>query len=182
MCSLRSRWEGAATALLLAFGRPGSAPNLALPTGLLLDAELAFHPGARPLRATLGTRYPAPEAPDPTDTTPEGLELTEALDAFGQALGDDPWLDSWPVVLRQVVPAPTAVGWELADPATARSIPVDRRSVPDAGLWRLLAVSGGRPLTLFGECGHRGFTPVTAWYRDGGAVRTLAVAQFGGRS
>ena len=168
-------------ALLLAFGRPGSAPDLALPTGLLLDAELAFHPGARPLRATLGTRYPAPEAPDPTDTTPEGLELTEALDAFGQALGDDPWLDSWPVVLRQVVPAPTAVGWELADPATARSIPVDRRSVPDAGLWRLLAVSGGRPLTLFGECGHRGFTPVTAWYRDGGAVRTLAVAQFGGR-
>jgi hypothetical protein len=170
-------------ALLLAFGRPGSAPDLALPTGLPLDAELAFHPGAHPLRAALGTRYALPETPatSTADQVPEGLDLTAALDAYGRALGDDPWLESWPVVLRQVVPAPTAIGWELADTATQQSIPVDRRSVPDSGLWRLLAVSGGRPLTLFGECGHRGFTPVTAWYRDGGSIRTLAVAQFGGR-
>jgi hypothetical protein len=170
-------------ALLLAFGRPGSAPDLALPTGLPLDAELAFHPGAHPLRAALGTRYALPETPatSTADQVPEGLDLTAALDAYGRALGDDPWLESWPVVLRQVVPAPTAIGWELADTATEQSIPVDRRSVPDSGLWRLLAVSGGRPLTLFGECGHRGFTPVTAWYRDGGSIRTLAAAQFGGR-
>ncbi|WP_042401050.1 SWIM zinc finger family protein [Streptacidiphilus carbonis] len=168
-------------ALLLAFGRPGTGPDLALPTGLRLDAELAFHPGVRPLRATLGTRYAAPAAPAAAETEPEGLDLTAALDAYGRALGDDPWLESWPVVLRQVVPAPTAIGWELADPATAQSIPVDRRPVPDSGLWRLLSVSGGRPLTLFGECGHRGFTPVTAWYQDDGATRTLAVTQLGGR-
>ncbi len=168
-------------ALLLAFGRPGTAPDLALPTGLLLDAELAFHPGVRPLRAALGTRYAAPETPEPTGAAPEGLDLTAALDAYGRALGDDPWLESWPVVLRRVIPAPTAIGWELADPATEQSLPVDRRSVPDSGLWRLLAASGGRPLTLFGECGHRGFTPVTAWYQDGGTVRPLTVAQFGGR-
>ncbi|MEV7026425.1 SWIM zinc finger family protein, partial [Kitasatospora sp. NPDC093558] len=57
-------------ALLLAFGRPGQAPDLALPTGHVLEAELAFHPGARPLRAALGTRYGAP-APGPA-APPDG--------------------------------------------------------------------------------------------------------------
>ena len=164
-------------ALLLSFGRPGLAPELALPTGLLLDAELAFHPGARPLRAVLGTRYGVPVPPPPVEAVPAGLTLDAALDAYGRALGDDPWLESWPVVLHRVVPAPTAIGWELADrsgPVPA-AIPVDRRGTPDAGLWRLAAVSAGRPLTLFGECGHRGFTPVTAWYPEGSAIRTLGV-------
>ncbi|QMU72665.1 SWIM zinc finger family protein [Streptacidiphilus sp. P02-A3a] len=169
-------------ALLLSFGRPGSAPDLALPTGLRLDAEVAFHPGARPLRAALGTRFSAPSVPSPAEAVPPGLRLEAALDAYGRALSDDPWLDSWPVVLERVVPLPGALGWELADhsgPAPV-AIPVDRRSTPDSGLWRLAAVSGGRPLTLFGECGHRGFTPITAWYHeetsgDPRRIRTLGV-------
>jgi hypothetical protein len=169
--------ESGRDALLLSFGRPGLAPELALPTGLLLDAELAFHPGARPLRAVLGTRFDAPVAPGPAAAVPAGLGLDAALDAYGRALGDDPWLESWPVVLSAVVPTPTPLGWELADrtgPAPT-AIPVDRRSTPDTGLWQLAAVSGGRPLTLFGECGHRGFTPITAWYPDGQRIRTLGV-------
>ncbi|MFC1417083.1 SWIM zinc finger family protein [Streptacidiphilus cavernicola] len=164
-------------ALLLSFGRPGVGPEPALPTGLLLDAELAFHPGARPLRAALGPRFGAPVPPPPGQAVPEGVSLDAALDAYGRALGDDPWLESWPVLLRRVVPVPTALGWELVDrsgPSPA-AIPVDRRGAPDAALWRLAAVSGGRPLTLFGECGHRGFSPVTAWYPDGPSIRTLGV-------
>ncbi|WP_370148581.1 SWIM zinc finger family protein [Streptacidiphilus sp. EB129] len=167
------------TALLLAFGRPGQAPDLALPTGMLLDAELAFHPGARPLRAALGTRFAAPAAPGAAEAVPPGLRLDAALEAYGLALGDDPWLESWPVVLDQVVPTPTDHGWELADhdAAQPQSIPVDRRASSDAGLWRLAAVSGGRPLTVFGEVGHRGFTPVTAWYPDAARTRALGLAR-----
>ena len=178
----RQIWlRGSATgrdALLLSFGRPGTGPETALPTGLLLDAELAFHPGARPLRAALGPRFGAPVPPPPAEAVPDGLSLDAALDAYGAALGDDPWLESWPVVLREVVPAPTALGWELADRSgpDPAAIPVDRRSTPDTALWRLAAVSGGRPITLFGECGHRGFAPVTAWYPDGQQIRTMGVS------
>jgi len=174
---LRGR-ESGRCALLLSFGRPGTAPELALPTGLQLDAELAFHPGARPLRAVLGTRFSPPSPPAGAEAVPPGLRLEEALDAYGRALGGDPWLDSWPVVLDQVVPVPGPLGWELADhggPAPV-SIPVDGRSTPGTGLWRLAAVSAGRPLTLFGECGHRGFTPITAWYADDARIRTLGVS------
>ncbi|MFD5561801.1 SWIM zinc finger family protein [Kitasatospora griseola] len=146
-------------ALLLAFGRPGQAPDLALPTGRLLEADVAFHPGARPLRAVLGTRYGDPE-PAPA-TVPAGFSPAEALAAYGDAVAEDPWLDSWPAVLTDVVPVLTPDGWQLTD--GRHTLPVRRGALADAALWRLAAVSAGHPVTLFGECGHAGFTPVTAW-------------------
>jgi hypothetical protein len=144
------------TALLLSFGRPGVAPELALPTGLALDADLAFHPAARPLRAALGSRHAAP-VPAPA---PPGVSIGAALDAYAAALGDDPWQTSWPVVVSGVVPVPTETGWSLADATGA--IPLRAGS-----LWRLVAASRGRPVTLFGECGYRGFDAVTAWTDEG---------------
>ncbi|WP_344459839.1 SWIM zinc finger family protein [Kitasatospora kazusensis] len=157
-------------ALLLAFGRTGQAPDLALPTGRLLEAELAFHPGARPLRAALGTRYGAPE-PGPAGQ-PAGLTPEEAVAGYGAAVADDPWLESWPTVLTGVVPVLGPDGWQLTD--GRHSLPVRRGSVPEAALWRLAAVSAGHPVTLFGEYGYAGFAPVTAWGRDG---RPTGIAQ-----
>ncbi|WP_371481087.1 SWIM zinc finger family protein [Kitasatospora sp. NBC_00315] len=151
-------------ALLLAFGRPGRAPELALPTGHLLEAELAFHPGARPLRAALGARYGAPE-PAGVPGAPAGLTPGEAMAEYGSAVADDPWLESWPTVLSGVVPVHDVDGWHLTDGRHA--LPARRATTPETALWRLAAVSGGRPVTLFGECGHRGFTPVTVWDEQG---------------
>ncbi|MEV7214829.1 SWIM zinc finger family protein [Kitasatospora cineracea] len=146
-------------ALLLAFGRPGQAPDLALPTGRLLEADLAYHPGARPLRAVLGTRYGSPE-PAPA-AAPAGLPPAAALAEYGAAVAEDPWLDSWPAVLADVVPVRTPDGWQLTD--GTHTLPVRRGALPEPALWRLAAVSAGHPVTLFGECGHHGFAPVTAW-------------------
>ncbi|MBF9067837.1 SWIM zinc finger family protein [Streptacidiphilus fuscans] len=148
--------ESGRTALLLSFGRPGVAPELALPTGLALDAELAFHPAARPLRAALGTRHAGPAAAP----RPSGVTIDAALDTYAAALGDDPWLTSWPVVVSDVVPVPTETGWSLVD--GTGSIPLRSGS-----FWRLVAASQGRPVTLFGECGCRGFDAVTAWTNEG---------------
>lgn len=45
-------------ALHLSFGGSTGRPlDLALPPGLVLDADLAYYPGARPLRATFGERH-----------------------------------------------------------------------------------------------------------------------------
>lgn len=136
-------------ALLLAFGRPGQAPDLGLPTGHLLEAELAFHPGARPLRAVLGTRYGAPAA---QPAAPPGVRPAEALAGYGEAVADDPWVEAWPTVLAGVVPVPGAAGWQLTDGQQAVTV----TGTSESALWRLAAVSGGRPVTVFGECGHRG--------------------------
>jgi hypothetical protein len=69
-----------------------------------------------------------------------------------------------------VVPVPAADGWHLVDGDGRRQLPVHHRGGGEAGLWRLAAVSGGRPVTVFGECGHRGFAPVTVWTADGSAT------------
>ncbi|MFC5647193.1 SWIM zinc finger family protein [Kitasatospora cinereorecta] len=158
------------SAVLLAFGRPGQAPDLALPTGRVLEAELAFHPGARPLRAVLGTRYGTPE-PAPAEA-PAGLSPEEAMAEYGEAVADDPWLDAWPTVLTGVVPVLGPEGWQLTDGLSA--LRVRRGSVPEAALWRLAAASAGHPVTLFGECGHAGFAPVTAWTES---ARPIGVTQ-----
>ena len=159
--------ESGRAALLLSFGAAGRAPAQALPPGLALDAEVAYYPGGQPLRAVLGEQFGAPSPAGP----PPGPGPAGALDAYASALRGDPWLDAWPVVLSGVVPIPGSTGgtpWQLAEaePAAgagdATALPVDPRATA-AGLWRLMSVSGGGPVTVFGECGHRGFMPLTAW-------------------
>ncbi|MFG2891973.1 SWIM zinc finger family protein [Streptomyces sp. NPDC048248] len=148
-------------ALHLSFGGAHRPLETALPPGLVLDAELAYYPGARPLRATLGERL-APATPGPV---PPGNGIDAALASYGDALRDDPWLDSWPVVLADVTPIPgrEGSGWQLADADGESALPLDPRFVGRTGLWQLASLSGGAPITVFGECGHRGFLPLTAW-------------------
>ncbi|MCY0926052.1 SWIM zinc finger family protein [Streptomyces sp. H27-H1] len=165
-------------ALVLDFGPPGRPPGLALPVGLALEAEARFRPGSAGLRADLGERFgPA----SPSRTAPTGMSTGAALEAYGAALREDPWLESWPVVLGPVVPIPgqrqggrqgdqqDSAAWQLADAEGTSALPVPLTgsgSRPGTGLWQLAALSGGGPLTVFGECGHRGFTPLTAWQPD----------------
>ncbi|NGN69203.1 SWIM zinc finger family protein [Streptomyces sp. A7024] len=149
--------ESGRMALLLSYGAAGRAPELALPTGLSLDADLAYYPGAHPLRATLGTRHDAPIR----GTEPPGEHIDTAIAAYATALTADPWLDSTPTVLTDVIPIP-GDDWQVADHQGEKALPVNGH---DTDLWRLLSISGGRPVTLFGELGHEGFRPLTTWYR-----------------
>ncbi|THA69334.1 SWIM zinc finger family protein [Streptomyces sp. A0958] len=152
--------ESGRTALLLSFGAAGRSPGQALPVGVTIDAELTPHPGSGQLRAELGERFGVPE---PAGTPPPGVPVTEAITAYGRALGDDPWLESWPVTLRDVIPVPAADGWQLVDAQGREALPVAAAALSRPALWKLVAVSGGGPLTVFGECGHRGFDPLAAW-------------------
>ncbi|MGW4195443.1 hypothetical protein [Streptomyces sp. NPDC005004] len=183
------------TRLLLSYGAAGRAPELSLPVGHMLEADLTGYAGAGQLRAALGERY-APATPA-TDR-PAGLTTAQAAARYGDALREDPWLDTVPVILAGVVPVPDARpgSWQLADaeadpkeeagtkteaapkerdpeepgptepepdPPVPTALPLTPTSLTRPGLWRLIALSGGTPLTVFGELGHRGFTPLTAW-------------------
>ncbi|MER7487249.1 SWIM zinc finger family protein [Streptomyces sp. NPDC126497] len=148
------------TALLLSYGAAGRAPELTLPVGLALDAELTAYPGAGRPRAALGERF-APAAP--TDVRPPGTTTSRAAARYGEALRDDPWLESVPVTLDRVVPAPDGDGWQLADADEDAALPLTPAARSRPGLWRLVALSGGAPVRVFGECGHQGFTPLAAW-------------------
>ncbi|MFF7519133.1 SWIM zinc finger family protein [Streptomyces pseudovenezuelae] len=157
------------TALLLSYGAAGRAPELALPVGLELEAEVSPYPGTGQLRAALGEQF-AP--PAPSAARPPGVTTEQAAARYGEALRDDPWLDSVPVTLDRVIPAPDGNSWQLADAEGDSALPLTASAHSRPGLWRLVALSGGAPVKVFGECGHRGFTPLTAWPEGPGeAVR-----------
>lgn len=161
--------ESGRTALLLSFGAMGRAPELALPVGVTIDAELTPYPGGG-LRADLGRQFAplaaAPGTPVP-DSPPPGGSTAAALTAYGEALRGDPWLDAWPVTLRDVIPVPSEGGWQLADAESASALPLSSAALSRPGLWKLVALSGGGPVTVFGELGHRGFDPFAAWDTGG---------------
>ncbi|MFJ5557764.1 SWIM zinc finger family protein [Streptomyces sp. NPDC093250] len=148
------------TAVLLSYGAAGRSPELALPVGLALDAEVSAYPGAGQVRVALREQF-AP--PGPTAARPPGTTTGRAVARYGEALRDDPWLDSVPVTLDRVIPVPDGEGWQLADADVDAALPLTPAARSRPGLWRLVALSGGAPVRVFGECGHQGFTPLAAW-------------------
>ncbi|MEU3946093.1 SWIM zinc finger family protein [Streptomyces sp. NPDC029526] len=158
------------TALLLSYGAAGRAPELSLPVGLALDAELAAYPGTGQQRAALRERFGAPE---PATARPPGVTTAGAARRYGDALRDDPWLDGVPVTLDRVVPVPDGAGWQLADADADTALPLTPAACSRSGLWRLVSLAGGTPVRVFGEYGHQGFTPLAAWPEGPGEVVPL---------
>ncbi|WP_285703183.1 SWIM zinc finger family protein [Microtetraspora sp. NBRC 16547] len=177
---LRGRETGRA-ALVLSFAPVGQALDASLVSGTTVDADLAFYPGSAPLRALVARRHGAVQA-----GPPPGLSAARIPGLLAGVLAGDPWTESWPVVLSGVVPANDG-GWLLADPGPLDSGPLDSGpldSGPDlvpevSGLrldssigtpWRLLAVSGGHPVTVACEWTPRGLRPLTTWDEEGKVV------------
>ena len=148
---LRGRRTGR-FALVLSFAAIGQSLDDSLTVGTVVDANLAFYPAAVPLRALVATRYDTIG-----DGPPSGATVAALLAGYAAALGEDPWLDTWPAVL-EATPARAPVPG-LHD-AAGDAVPLH----PGAGdCWTLFALSGGRPLTVAGEWTPRGLWPLTAW-------------------
>jgi hypothetical protein len=157
---LRGRDSGR-TALVLSFAAVGQSLDDSLTVGTETDADLAFYPAAVPLRALVAARHDTGPGGVPPGATVAGL-----LAGYAAALGRDPWLDTWPAVLEATpARAPRPCLYDAAGDA----VPLH----PGAGdCWPLLALSGGRPLTVAAEWTPHGLWPLTAW-NEGGTVVLL---------
>ncbi|MFH5212250.1 SWIM zinc finger family protein [Antrihabitans sp. NCIMB 15449] len=159
---LRER-ESNSWAVLLDFshGTPNFPADLP-PLGSLIDADLHYYPGAASLRAKLGERHSKPE---PFTTLPAtGIE--EALDDYAAAIGRDPWLRSWPVCLKDVIPTFSGDEWHVID-HTGRAIAIST-PLDEPPPWTLLGFSGGYPVTIIGEWTSDGIRVISAF--SGGRV------------
>ena len=143
-------------ALLLdyAFGEAGLVPGFA--PGAILDGELAFYPSAWPLRAL------APETlavlPEKAEKLPGFDSVASLAHAFATALGAQPWLAQFPAALNAVLPYAHNGSFGLADTA-GQQLPLANGET--AG-WPLVALAGGRPLTVFGEWNGSVFLALSA--------------------
>jgi hypothetical protein len=152
---LRGRSSGR-FALVLSFAAAGQSLDESLTVGTEVDAELVFYPAAVPMRALVAVRHDQARA-----SAPPGQTVAQLLTSWAQALGADPWLDSWPAV---VAATPARSGRPCLLDADGDALPLH----PGAGdCWPLFALSGGAPLTVAGEWSPRGLWPLTAWDQTG---------------
>jgi hypothetical protein len=157
---LRGRRTGR-PALVLSFAAAGQPLADALTVGTEIEADLAFYPAAVPLRALVATGNDGAAARPPAGGPVAGL-----LADYAAALGEDPWLDTWPGVLEAT---PARAPLPCLSDAAGHGLPLH----PGAGdCWPLFALSGGGPLTVAGEWSPRGLWPLTAW-DEGGTVALL---------
>jgi hypothetical protein len=150
-------------ALLLDFAPPGAPLEPRPAPGMALEATLAFHPSATPLRALLSE--PGPVEPGPGSFGSGGAGA--ALRSAASAVALNPWLEEWPVVLGAAVPDGSDGGaWSVT--TSEGALPLGGSA---AARWRLIAVSGGRPVSVFGLWDGATLTPLAA----GDGTRTVAL-------
>lgn len=152
-------------ALIVQFTPPGGSFEGDYVAGSVLGGTLAFFPAAAPLRALpvaeLERRADAPAQ------LPGAGGFGAALRGWAAALAADPWLERWPVVLREATPVRHDGRWWLRDDAGLLA-PLARGEH-----WRLIALAGGAALQVSGEWDGRALAPLAALGEDARIV-TLA--------
>lgn len=141
------------TALVLDFAATQEPLPSELVPGTLVDADLAFFPGAWPQRALVAEIHDAAQPMTGWHGLPT---VDEALAVHARALAANPWLDRLPMVLDGVVPGD---GRRARDGAGAAV----HLLLEEPGWWTLLAVSGGHPVGLAGEWHDGALRPLTVW-------------------
>ncbi|WP_030454219.1 SWIM zinc finger family protein [Herbidospora cretacea] len=143
-------------ALVLSFAPPGQPLDASLVLGTRVDADVSYYPGAAPLRALIADRYGAavPARAPASGVTVEGVPRVVA-----DVLTRDPWTESWPLVITGARVGRDGGEWRLVGDSGQAL-----RLHPSAGdPWKLVAVSGGRPVTVAVEWTPDGLRPLTTW-------------------
>ncbi len=156
---------GGRAALIWQFAYGKQAFDTSLVPGTVLEAELAFYLSAYPLRALVKARHAVSSQIDALG----GYEsIAAAVEAYTIALSRNPWVRQFPCLLQNVVITKRSEdSWSVRD-GVGRLAPLSppfTRAYLDYGQggWVLAALSGGRPLTLFGEWDGDSLLPLGAW-------------------
>jgi hypothetical protein len=133
----------ARVALHLAFGVGLAPPTLLALPGQAFRATLTFYPSSTPLRAAVQP----PIVPDGEVAQIPGVAtLNDVVSAHAERLARNPFVGAWPVLIANVIPVRRAGRLLVRDDA-GMSLPIADSSLAP----RLLAVSGGHPITIVAE-------------------------------
>ena len=158
---LRGRQTGQ-VAQLLAFAPPGQPLPAASATGTEVDADLYWYPGALELRAVL---RPGQVAASSFATPAGAVSVESGIDQVARALGADPWLDQYPLLLRgALVPGRDGSPWCVMSEGEALPLV---HAASQAEPWHLYAATGGQECDVAVEWTPRGVVPLSVWTLGG---------------
>ncbi|MES2774501.1 MAG: SWIM zinc finger family protein [Bacteroidota bacterium] len=145
-------------ALVLQFSVRGQGVAISLTPGIALNAELVFFPSTQPLRAIIKTQTATNQAPLVNGFT-DWLEVAAAETKRNAIM---PLQTIQPFVVENITPVFSEQDWWLADAQNNRvQIPATYKNI-----YPLLAVSGGRPLTMAVIGGENHYEPLGIWEGD----------------
>ena len=148
--------ESGRFALLLDFAWGFQDYSLSWPIASAYSGEIVFYPGAYPLRAIF-KRFQFYN--EPIDSLKGFVQLEELASAFARALAKNPLLYSIPALLAKVYVMFELNHFFLLD-QNNKQIPL---SISEEVAWKLIALSGGQAIGLFGEWNGRTFSPLSVF-------------------
>jgi hypothetical protein len=187
---LRGR-ESGKTVLVLDFAFGSMGFGSAWLNGYTYRTEVVFYPSAFPLRVVTKTI----EVGQPFSQIVGYQDFIHFFESYSTALSLNPWLSVYPALLAQVIPVFSEGIFFLID-TNKKTLPLVKNTVdggnPDAfgkGVrnsntygkdvvthedfgWKLLALSGGKPISVFGEWNGRAFSPLSV-FSEGRLVSLL---------
>ncbi|MEZ4987933.1 MAG: hypothetical protein R2795_23370 [Saprospiraceae bacterium] len=142
-------------ALLLDFAYGNAGFEAHYTGGSVLNGQLVYYPGQPAFRAIFTTFKPSNDPYQVEAITPDWAQLRQD---YAEALGLSPWLLAFPAWVENI-----KVGY---DNDAAVFLLIDRQgycitSSPTNNAWKLLAISGGYEVAVFGEYDGKQFTPLS---------------------
>lgn len=137
------------------FGAPSFLGTYVL--GTQFKGELAFYPDTFQLRALVKTQQ---QSGNFIENFPGYDNFNDFLLAYANAVAQNPWLRSFPCVLSNVIPMIENNRLMVADKnAQLIEIQSDKENVMG---WKLIALSGGKSMDIFGEWTSESLVPLSA--------------------
>ncbi len=125
--------------------------------GSAIQATIVFYPGAYPQRALVKNFEPA------SSFVPSGFQSWEDFaTSYAAALSQNPWIKPYPVLIEHIIPLKKGKQLLLVD-KTGKQLPA---KTSENNSWKLLAISGGRPIQLFGEWDNQLIEPLSVLLAD----------------
>lgn len=145
-------------ALILQFYVKGQLPEVTLVPGSCIDATLVYFKGANSLRGLIKEQFQVKSetvitAVDNWDEVSVSMSEIHAL---------NPWTNNLPVIVDNVVPLKTNDRWILKDQNGKGVLIYDRFH----NIWKLMSVSGGKPVRIFAIGNENVFEPLGAWMNN----------------
>lgn len=145
-------------ALILQFIVRGQGGQLSLTPGMFIEATLVFYSSAMPLRAIIKKQLTTAAAPL-NNVFSGWQEISETETDVDAKL---PFTQVKPYVVNQVTPVMHEKSWWLAD----KNNDLIRVNENFKNIWKLVAISGGKPLTTAVVGKENVYEPIGAWHNE----------------
>jgi hypothetical protein len=143
-------------ALLLQFAAPGQILDVGPIPGTGFDADLVFFPSAYPLRAIFKKQHAGFTQ---ENSFPGNEAIPKAHQAYNDALICNPWIEQFPLSIKEVMPFQIDSHWGLQD-QNGYWLPISQNC---SQTWTVLSLSGGNPIQVFGEWNGETFYPLSVF-------------------